>query len=69
MPTPPLHRISLKPHTHQHMYPQAAWIEAEKGAARQAEGRAADLAAREARLAAKEEALSAQQQVHGVVGV
>lgn len=43
--------------------PQAAWIEAERGAAQRAEARAADLAAKEARLAAKEEALAAQQQV------
>lgn len=42
---------------------QAAWIEAEKDAAKRAETGAADLAAKEARLAAKEEALAAQQQV------
>jgi len=45
------------------LWSQAAWIEAEKEAAKRAEARAADLAAREARLAAKEEGLAAQQQV------
>lgn len=44
---------------------QAAWIEAEKEAAKRSEQRMAELAAREARLNAQADALAAQQQVSG----
>jgi hypothetical protein len=42
---------------------QAAWIEAEKEAAKRSEQRMAELAAREAHLNAQADALAAQQQV------
>ncbi len=48
---------------------QAAWIEAEKEAAKRYEQRAAELAAKEARLTAQADAPAAQQQVCGEEGL